>query len=41
MFMGLEHEKKEKAQVPQRHKMLSLYCSALGFISKIEEDYPK
>ena len=42
MFMGIENEKKkEKVQVPQRNEMLSLYCSALGFISKIEEDNPK
>ena len=28
---------KDKVQVPQRNEMLSLYCTALGFISKNEE----
>ena len=37
MFMGLEHEKKDKVQVPQRNELLSLYCTALGFVSKNEE----
>ena len=37
MFTGLEHEKKDKVQVPQRNEMLRLYCTALGFISKSEE----
>ena len=27
-------KKKDKVQVPQRNEMLSLYCTALGFISK-------
>ena len=26
--------KKDKVQVPQRSEMLSLYCTALGFIKK-------
>ena len=30
-------KKKDKGQVLQRNKMLSLYCTALGFISKNEE----
>ena len=37
MFTGLEHEKKDKVQLPQRNEMLNLYCVALGFISKNEE----
>ena len=37
MVTGLEHEKKDKVQVPQRNEMLSLYCTALGFTSKNEE----
>ena len=41
MFTGLEHEKKGKVQVLQRNEMLSLYCTALGFISKNEEYNPK
>ena len=32
-----EEMKKDKVQVPQRNEMLSLYCTALGFISKNEE----
>ena len=32
IFTGLEHEKKDKVQVPQRNEMLSLYCTALGLI---------
>ena len=32
-----EDMKKDKVQVPQRNEMLSLYCAALGFISKNEE----
>ena len=39
--MGLEREKKDKVQVPQRNEMLSLYCTALGFISKSEEYNPE
>ena len=35
--MGLEHEKKDKVQVSQRNELLSLYCTALGFVSKNEE----
>ena len=41
MFTGLEQEKKDKVQVPQQNEMLSLYCIALGFISKKEEYNPK
>ena len=36
MFIGLEHEKKDKVQVPQRNEMVSLYSTALDFISKNE-----
>ena len=41
IFTGLEHEKKDKVQVPQRNEMLSLYCTALGFISTNEDYNPK
>ena len=41
MFRGLEHEKKDKVQVPQQNEMLSLYCTALVFISKNEEYTPE
>ena len=41
MFMGLEQEKKDKVKVPQQIEMLSLYCTALCFISKKEEYNPK
>ena len=41
MFKGLEHEKKKNVQVPQWNEMLSLYCTALGFISKNERYNPK
>ena len=34
---GLEHEKKDKIQVPQQNEMLSLCCTVLGFICKNEE----
>ena len=34
-------KKKDKVQVPQRNEMLSLYCTALGFISKNGEYNPK
>ena len=34
IFMGLDYEKKDKVQVPQQNEMPSLYCGALGFISK-------
>ena len=37
MFMGLEHEKKDKVQVPQWNEMLGLQYTALGFIGKSEE----
>ena len=30
-----------KVQVPQRNEMLSLYCTAIGFISKNEENNRK
>ena len=37
MFTGLLFTtgdmKKDKVQVPQQNEMLSLYCTALGFIS--------
>ena len=33
--------KKEKVQVPHRNEMLSLYCAALGFISKNKEYNPE
>ena len=34
--------KKDKVQqVPQQNEMLSLYCTAIGFISKNEEYNPK
>ena len=33
--------KKDKVQVPQRNEMLSLYCTAFGFISKNEEYNPE
>ena len=37
MRTSLAHEKKDKLQVPQRNEMLSLYCTALGFVNKNEE----
>ena len=37
MFQGLEHEKIYKLQGPQHNEMLSIYYTALGFISKNEE----
>ena len=40
MFTGLEQEKKDKVQVPQQNEMLSLYCTALGFISKRKNIIP-
>ena len=36
-FSGLEHEKIYKLQGAQHNEMLSLYYTALGFISKNEE----
>ena len=40
MLTGLlfttEDIKKDKLQVPQRNEMLSLFCPALGFISKMK-----
>ena len=41
MFTGLEYDKKDNVQVPQRNEMPSLYCTALGFISKNEKYNPK
>ena len=41
MFMGHEHEKKDKVQVLHQNEMLSLYCTALHFISRNEEYNPK
>ena len=32
--------KKDKAKAPQRNEMLSLYCTALGFISKMKTIIP-
>ena len=37
MFTRLEHEEKNKVQVPHWNEMLSVYCTALGFVSKKEE----
>ena len=34
---ALNMKKKDRVHVPQRNEMLSLYCNALGFISKNEE----
>ena len=34
---ALNMKKEDKVQVSQRNEMLSLYCTALGFISKNEE----
>ena len=39
MFTGLEHEKKIKYKC--LNEMLSLYCTALGFVSKNEEYNPE
>ena len=36
-FLPLKTWKKDKVQTPQQKKMLSLYCTALDFISKNEE----
>ena len=41
MFTGLEHEKKDKVQVPQQNETLSLQYTALNSISKDEEYNPK
>ena len=45
MFTGIlfttEGMKKDEVQVPQWNEMLSLYCTALGFVSKSEEYNPK
>ena len=39
--MGLEHEKNVKYKCLNEIKYLSLYCTALGFVSKNEEYNPK
>ena len=36
-FSPLKTWKKDKVQETQRNEMLSLYCTALGFISKKEK----
>ena len=36
-FHKWRHGKKDKVQVPEQNEMLSLQCTALGFISKNEE----
>ena len=46
MFTGLlftteDMKKKDKVQVTQRNEVLSLYCTALGFISKNEKYNPE
>ena len=41
MFMDIEHEKKDEVHVPQRNEVLSLYCTALGFINKNEKYNPE
>ena len=47
MFTGLlfatedMKKKKDKVQVTQRNEVLSLYCTALGFISKNEKYNPE
>ena len=42
LFTTEDTKKKiNKVQVPQGNEMLSLYCTALGFISKSEEYNPK
>ena len=44
-FMNLlfttEDMKKDKVQVPWWNEMLSLYCSAFGFVSESEEYNPE
>ena len=37
-FHFTTEDMKKKVQVPQRIEMLSLYCAALGFISKNEHN---
>ena len=39
-FSPVKTWKKIKVQVPQQNEILSLYCPALGFISKNEEYNP-
>ena len=43
MFTGLlfTNEDPKKVQVPRQNEMLSLYCTALGFVSKNEEYNPE
>ena len=42
LLTGLKHEKKKiKCKCPNKIKMLRLYCTALGFISKNEEYNPE
>ena len=36
-FHQWRHGKKDQVQVPEQNEMLSLQCTALGFISKNEE----
>ena len=38
---ALNMKKDKVQQVPQQNEMLSLYCTAIGFISKNEEYNPK
>ena len=40
-FSPLKTLKKDKVKVPQQNQMLSLYHSALGFISKNEKYIPE
>ena len=39
--LNIKKKKKDKVQVPQQNEMQSLYCAALGFISKNEEYNPE
>ena len=43
MLTGLlfTNEDPKKVQVPRQNEMLSLYCTALGFVSKNEEYNPE
>ena len=41
MFMVLNIKKKDTVHVPQRNEMLSLCCTALGFIGKNEKYNPE
>ena len=40
MLMGLEHEEKDKAQVPQRNEMLSLSVLHLVLLVKMKNIIP-